>query len=79
VEIYYWICFMLNNNLTITNLALAVESTFTYIPLEDEEALSVSLRAFFNSWGEWPMEKQPDGTWSITVDLDPREYQYIFY
>jgi len=53
---------MFNNNLTIINLVLAVESTFTYILLENEEALSVILRAFFNSWREWPMEKQPDGT-----------------
>lgn len=25
------------------------------------------------------MEKQPDGTWSITVDLEPGEYQYKFF
>jgi glycosidase len=25
------------------------------------------------------MEKQPDGTWSITVNLEPGEYQYKFY
>ena len=64
---------------TIVNLALAAESTFSYIPLEDEGVLSVSLRASFNSWGEWPMEKQPDGTWSIIVDLEPGEYQYKFF
>jgi len=63
----------------INGLTLAAEFTFTYVPLEDEEVLSVSLRASFNSWGEWPMEKQPDGTWSITVDLEPGEYQYKFY
>ena len=64
---------------TIVNFALAAESTFSYIPLEDEGVLSVSLRASFNSWGEWPMEKRPDSTWSITVDLEPGEYQYKFY
>ncbi len=63
----------------INSLILAAEFTFTYIPLEDEELISVSLRGSFNSWGEWPMEKQPDGTWSITVDLEPGEYQYKFY
>jgi len=63
----------------ISSLVLAAEFTFTYVPLEDEEVVSVSLRGSFNSWGEWPMEKQPDGTWSITVDLEPGEYQYKFY
>jgi glycosidase len=63
----------------INGLVLAAEFTFTYIPLEDEEIASVSLRGSFNSWGEWPMEKQPDGTWNITVDLEPGEYQYKFY
>ncbi len=64
---------------SINSLVLAAEFTFTYVPLEDEEVVSVSLRGSFNSWGEWPMEKQPDGTWSITVDLEPGEYQYKFY
>ena len=63
----------------IIGLALAAEFTFTYVPLEDEEVVSVSLRGSFNSWGEWPMEEQPDGTWSITVNLEPGEYQYKFY
>ena len=63
----------------INSLVLAAEFIFSYVPLEDEEVVSVSLRGSFNSWGEWPMEKQPDGTWSITVDLEPGEYQYKFY
>jgi len=63
----------------INGLVLAAEFTFTYVPLEDEEVALVSLRGSFNSWGEWPMEKQPDGTWSIIVDLEPGEYQYKFY
>jgi len=65
--------------LLINGLVLAAEFTFTYVPIEDEEVASVSLRGSFNSWGEWPMEKQPDGTWSIIVDLEPGEYQYKFY
>jgi len=64
---------------SINGFVLAVEFTFTYVPLEDEEVISVSLRGSFNSWGEWPMEKQPDGTWSITIDLEPGEYQYKFF
>lgn len=53
--------------------------TFRYIPLPGEKVVSVSLRGSFNNWGEWPMEKQPDGTWAITVCLAPGEYQYKFY
>ena len=64
---------------SINGLVLAAEFTFTYVPLEDKEVTSVSLRSSFNSWGEWPMEKQPDGTWSITIDLEPGEYQYKFF
>ncbi len=64
---------------SINSLVLAAEFTFTYVPLEDEEVTSVSLRGSFNSWGEWPMEKQPDGSWSITIDLEPGEYQYKFF
>jgi len=64
---------------SINSLILAAQFTFTYVPLENEEVASVSLRGSFNSWGEWPMEKQDDGTWSITVDLEPGEYQYKFY
>ena len=63
----------------INGLVLAAEFNFAYAPLEDEEVVSVSLRGSFNSWGEWPMEKQPDGIWSITVDLESGEYQYKFY
>ncbi|MGB9757960.1 MAG: glycogen-binding domain-containing protein [Candidatus Bipolaricaulaceae bacterium] len=53
--------------------------TFRYVPLPGEVVRSVSLRGSFNNWGEWPMEKQPDGTWAITVCLDPGEHQYKFY
>jgi len=63
----------------IISLALAAEFTFTYVPLEDEEVVSVSLRGSFNSWGEWPMEEQSDSTWNITVDLEPGECQYKFF
>ena len=63
----------------MVGLALAAEFTFTYVPLEDEEVVSVSLRGSFNSWGEWPMEEQSDGTWKITVNLEPGEYQHKFY
>jgi len=56
-----------------------VAVTFRYVPLPEEEIRSVSLRGTFNNWGEWPMEKQPDGSWALTVCLEPGEYQYKFY
>jgi hypothetical protein len=36
----------------IVSLAMVAELTFTYIPLEEEEIVSVSLRGSFNSWSE---------------------------
>jgi glycosidase len=59
--------------------AFTVAVTFRYVPLPGEEVRSVSLRGSFNNWGEWPMEREPDGSWAITVCLAPGEYQYKFY
>ncbi|MGY4706393.1 glycogen-binding domain-containing protein [Candidatus Bipolaricaulota sp. J31] len=56
-----------------------VPVTFRYIPLPGEEVTSVSLRGTFNDWGEWPMEKQPDGSWAITVCLAPGVYEYKYF
>ncbi|MFN3346284.1 MAG: carbohydrate-binding module family 20 domain-containing protein [Candidatus Bipolaricaulaceae bacterium] len=53
--------------------------TFRYVPLPGEAVWSVSLRGSFNNWGEWPMRRQPDGTWAITVCLPAGEHQYKFY
>ncbi|MCX7844307.1 MAG: glycogen-binding domain-containing protein [Candidatus Bipolaricaulota bacterium] len=53
--------------------------TFRYVPLPGETVRSVSLRGSFNNWGEWPMARQPDGSWAITVCLDPGEHQYKFF
>ncbi len=53
--------------------------TFRYVPLPGENVVSVSLRGSFNNWGEWPMTRQPDGTWAITVCLDAGTHQYKFY
>ncbi|MBC7099197.1 pullulanase [Candidatus Bipolaricaulota bacterium] len=58
---------------------LKVAVTFGYTPLEDETVTSVNLRGSFNNWGEWPMEEQPDGSWSITVCLEPGTHQYKFF
>jgi len=58
---------------------LKVAVTFVYTPLEDETVTSVSLRGSFNNWGEWPMKEQPDGSWAITVCLEPGTHQYKFF
>lgn len=56
-----------------------VSVTFAYVPLSGEKVTSVSLRGSFNNWGEWPMKRQPDGSWSITVRLAPGTYQYKYF
>lgn len=56
-----------------------VPVTFTYSPLPNEVVTSVSLRGSFNNWGEWPMTPNPDGTWSLTVCLEPGVYPYKFF
>ncbi|RTI10193.1 alpha-amylase, partial [Thermus scotoductus] len=60
------------------SLALAVPVTFRYTPPSGLEVRSVSLRGSFNSWGETPMQKE-NGSWAVTVDLDPGEHQYKFF
>ncbi|MBE3574308.1 MAG: alpha amylase N-terminal ig-like domain-containing protein [Firmicutes bacterium] len=59
--------------------ATAADVTFRYVPPAGEQVTSVSLRGSFNSWGETPMAKSPDGSWSVTIQLAPGEYQYKFF
>ncbi|WP_456412493.1 alpha-amylase family glycosyl hydrolase [Oceanithermus profundus] len=63
----------------VLGLALAVKVTFKYTPPPGLEVNSVSLRGSFNNWGETPMQPQPDGSWAVTLDLDPGEYTYKFF
>lgn len=63
----------------VLGLALAVKVTFKYTPPPGLEVHSVSLRGSFNNWGETPMQPQPDGSWAVTLDLDPGEYTYKFF
>jgi glycosidase len=58
--------------------ALGVPVTFRYTPPPGLEVRTVSLRGSFNGWGETPMKKE-DGSWTITLDLEPGEYQYKFF
>ena len=57
----------------------AEDVTFTFSPPASAEIESVTLRGSFNGWGETPMKSQPDGSWSVTIPLDPGRYQYKFY
>jgi len=50
--------------------ALGVPVTFRYTPPPGLEVRTVSLRGSFNGWGETPMKKE-DGSWTITLDLEP--------
>ncbi len=59
--------------------ALAEEVIFTFEPPEGYEVESVSLRGSFNGWGETPLAKNEDGTWSVAVELDEGEYEYKFF
>ena len=59
--------------------AAADETTFTFKPPAGHDVNIVTLRGDFNEWGETPMELQEDGAWSLTLDLDPGEYQYKYY
>ncbi|MCL4516296.1 MAG: alpha-amylase family glycosyl hydrolase [Firmicutes bacterium] len=59
--------------------ASAAQVTFTYAPLPGEKIESVSLRGNLNSWGETPMKPDPNGAWSVTLELAPGEYTYKFY
>jgi pullulanase-type alpha-1,6-glucosidase len=59
--------------------AVADETTFTFVPPEGWAVESVSLRGSMNGWGETAMEAGDDGNWSVTVELEPGEYEYKFF
>ena len=64
---------------SLLSLALAEDVLFKYVPPTSLEVSSVSLRGDFNNWAESPMELQNDGSWTVTISLEPGEYQYKFY
>ena len=53
--------------------------SFRFVPSSGASVSSVSVRGSFNGWGESPMSRQPDGSWSLTLDLEPGEYQYKYF
>lgn len=59
--------------------ALAEEVTFRFQPPEGVEPASVTLRGSFNDWGETPMERQDDGSWSVTIELEPGAHAYKYF
>ena len=66
------ICFSLG-------FGLAEDVLFRFIPAESLDVNSVSLRGDFNNWSETAMELQDDGSWVVSVELEPGEYQYKYY
>ncbi|MBN2564163.1 MAG: glycogen-binding domain-containing protein, partial [Candidatus Eisenbacteria bacterium] len=64
--------------LSLASAAAAVEVLFTYEPPDGFAVDNVSLRGSFNGWGETPM-KRDDGTWTVSVDLEPGQYEYKFF
>ena len=59
--------------------ASADEVVFTFDPGGSMEIESVSVRGSFNGWGETAMEPGGEGIWSVTIDLEPGEYQYKYF
>lgn len=57
---------------------IPVPYTFHLKPLETVQA--VNLAGTFNGWNKdaTPMVLGPDGTWTVTVRLEPGKYQYKF-
>ena len=45
------------------------------------EARTISLAGDFNGWDihSLPMQKDKEGNWKISVNLDPGRYEYRFY
>ncbi len=70
---------LLTSLFLIPALAGAEQVTFTYVPVEGEEVKSVSVRGSLNNWGETDLELQPDGSWAITIPLDPGEVRYKYF
>ncbi|MBN2564195.1 MAG: hypothetical protein JXB46_00630 [Candidatus Eisenbacteria bacterium] len=59
--------------------ARAEDVTFAFVPPPGSVFETVSVRGTFNGWNETAMELEPDGTWSVTIDLPPGEHQYKYY
>jgi hypothetical protein len=65
---------------TDTPAPTAVEEVlFQFVPPAGASIQSVSLRGSFNGWGETPMIRREDGSWSVTLKLGPGEYQYKYF
>jgi glycosidase len=59
--------------------AVMTEATFRYVPPAGREVASVSLRGTMNGWGETPMVRSGDGSWTATVSLPAGTHQYKFF
>jgi hypothetical protein len=59
--------------------AAMTEASFRYVPPPGRETGSVSLRGTMNGWGETPMKREADGSWTVTVTLPAGTHQYKFF
>lgn len=73
------LAFFLSSALAQAAPQAPVPVTFVYLPPAGEHPSTVSLRGDFNNWGETPLVKQPDGSFSATVLLTPGRHQYKFF
>ena len=61
------------------------EVTFTYVPADGGPAItSINVPGDFNTPTPWtttalPMTEGANGTWSVTVELAPGEYEYKYF
>jgi len=63
----------------LATAAVTKEVVFRFDPAGAMAVTTVTVRGSFNNWGETPMTKQADGAWSVSVDLEPGEYQYKYF
>ena len=75
----FLVCLLLLPTAVARCEAGTIETTFSFIPEVGESVNSVSLRGSFNGWDEWPMDEQEDGSWSITICLEPGKHLYKYF
>ncbi len=62
----------------VSSIAKGAKAEFK---LSAPQAQSVFLSGDFNQWSTFshPLEKEEDGLWKISINLDPGRYQYRFW
>jgi cyclomaltodextrinase / maltogenic alpha-amylase / neopullulanase len=73
---WLWLCVLLG-----AAWGQKVSLTFSYDPPSalTQPIESVSVRGSFNGWTELPMQKNSEGVWQVTLELDPGVVQYKYF